>query len=113
MAQFDQDESVINLRDDLSEVIIEEENISSTDNSKEALPSSKVKIKFDKFVNLVITHAYDDIVDKYMDEDVVISTDLLADLANSHEDDSDRKLPIMFLMGIVLGIVVTWFLVKY
>lgn len=73
----------------------------------------KVKVKFDKFVNLIATHAYEEIFDKHADEDVIISTDLLADLANAHEEKPDsKKVPVIFLIGILLGIGVTWILLK-
>lgn len=73
----------------------------------------KVKVKFDKFVNLVATHAYEDIFEKHAHEDVIISTDLLTDLANAHEEPTEKKkLPIVFLIGILLGIGITWLLIK-
>lgn len=77
---------------------------------KYSAPEAKVKVKFDKFVNLVATHAYEDIFAKYRDEDIVISTDLLTDLANAHEDKPDKKMPLIFILGIVFGIALTWFL---
>lgn len=126
MIQKHSDESVINLRstvDDEPEFRIarvEEESEETTvvqkmpDMVEEALQSGdKVKIKFDKFVNLVATHAYEDIVELHEDDDIIISTDLLADLANAHEEKSDKKVPMMFLTGIVLGILIAWFLIKY
>lgn len=73
----------------------------------------KVKVKFDKFVNLVATHAYEEVFEKHANEDVIISTDLLADLANSHEDTGEKKkIPVVFLIGILLGIGVTWILLR-
>ena len=72
----------------------------------------KVKVKFEKFVNLIATHSYEEIFEKHIDEDVIISTDLLADLANAHEEKGDRKVPVIFLLGILLGIVVTWLLLR-
>lgn len=75
-------------------------------------PHDKVKVKFDKFVNLVATHAYEEVFEKHMDEDIVISTNLLTDLANAHEEKQDRKMPIIFLIGIVLGVVLTWILLR-
>ncbi|MBI5754230.1 hypothetical protein HZA40_03765 [Candidatus Peregrinibacteria bacterium] len=76
-------------------------------------PHDKVKVKFDKFVNLIATHAYQEIFDKHLDEDVIISTDLLADLANAHEEKDDgKKIPAFFLIGIVLGVIVTWIILK-
>ncbi|MBP9771192.1 hypothetical protein KBC97_03445 [Candidatus Gracilibacteria bacterium] len=75
--------------------------------------SDKVKVKFDKFVNLIATHAYQEIFDKHLDDDVIISTDLLADLANAHvEKDDGKKIPTYFLIGIVLGVFVTWLILK-
>jgi len=74
--------------------------------------SDKVKVKFDKFVNLIATHAYEDVLERHVDDDVIISTDLLTDLANAHEEKQDRKMPMIFLVGIVLGIILTWVLLK-
>lgn len=75
--------------------------------------SSKVKVKFDKFVNLIATHAYQEIFDKHLDEDVIISTDLLADLANAHEEKDDgKKTPIFIFVGILIGVVITWLVLK-
>lgn len=74
--------------------------------------SDKVKVKFDKFVNLVATHSYEDIIDKYMDEDIIISTDLLTDLASTHEEKEDKKTPLIFIIGILLGAVAAWFIFK-
>lgn len=75
-------------------------------------PHDKVRVKFDKFVNLISTHAYEEIFDKHQDEDVIVSTNLLTDLANAQEEKSDKKLPFIFLIGILIGIGVAWFLLK-
>jgi hypothetical protein len=74
---------------------------------------SKVKVKFENFVNLIASHAYEDVFEKHADEDVILSTDLLADLANAHEEKKDRKVPLIFVFGILLGIGVTYILLKY
>ena len=79
----------------------------------DAMAKEKVKIKFDKFVNLVATHAYEEILEAHMNDDVIIGTDLLADLANAHEEKSDKKMPFMFIFGIALGVGLTWLLIKY
>lgn len=76
-------------------------------------PHTKVKVKFDKFVNLVASHAYEEIFEQHIDEDIIVSTDLLTDLANAHEEKSDRKMPVIFLVGIILGVALTWLLLKY
>lgn len=76
-------------------------------------PHDKVKVKFDKFVNLIATHAYQEIFDKHLDEDVIISTDLLTDLANAQEEKGDsKKIPAFFIIGIVIGVLITWLLLR-
>jgi hypothetical protein len=75
-------------------------------------PYDKVKVKFDKFVTLVATHDYEEIFDRHMDDDVIISTDLLADLAVAHEEKVDKKVPFIFIIGILLGVGIAWILLK-
>ncbi|MBU1152030.1 hypothetical protein KJ632_04375 [Patescibacteria group bacterium] len=72
----------------------------------------QVKVKFDKFVSLVTSKDPEDIFEKYEDEDVIVSTNLLADLASVKEEKEDRRVPTYFLVGILLGILVTWLIVK-
>ena len=75
-------------------------------------PYDKVKVKFDKFVNLIATHAYEEIFEKHASEDVIISTDLLTDLANAHEEKEGKRVPLLFVGGLVLGIILTWIILK-
>ncbi len=75
-------------------------------------PHDKVKVKFDKFVNLVETHDCEEVFEDHMDEDIIISTGLLADLANAHEEKPDRKVPFIFVVGILLGIGLAWILLR-
>ncbi len=119
----DDDEGVIDLRAGDSDFSDTEFQIHSMEkdeefsqgpesNLREITAHDRVKVKFDKFVNLIATHAYEEIFDKYNDEDVIVSTDLLADLANAHEEKQMGKTPFLFLFGILLGIVATYFLMK-
>ncbi|MBI4231970.1 hypothetical protein HY605_01955 [Candidatus Peregrinibacteria bacterium] len=84
---------------------IELEAVASTANDR-------VKVKFEKFVNLIATHAYEDIIAKHEDDDVIISTDLLADLANAHEEKPEKKMPLVFVFGIALGLFVAWIFLR-
>jgi hypothetical protein len=74
--------------------------------------SEKVKVRFDKFVNLVAGKNYEEIYERYAEEEVIINADLLTDLASSGEDKGDKKIPIFFIVGILLGVVVTLILLK-
>lgn len=75
-------------------------------------PHDKVKVKFDKFINLIATHDYEELYDKHNDQDIIISTDLLADLANAHEEKGERKVPLIFIFGILLGVGLTWLFLR-
>lgn len=77
------------------------------------MPGEKIKIKFANFVNLVASHNFQKVVDKHHDEDVVVSTNLLADLANAHEDKEEKKLPVIFAVGLIAGIILTYLLFRY
>lgn len=121
------DDDIIDLRNEGDDAEFRIDNIEEDDSAIEekgtqvpdtsafaaSAPHDRVKIKFDKFVNLVVMHASEELLEKHSDEDVVISTDLLADLANTHEEKSDgKKVPLIFLIGILLGIGITWLLLK-
>lgn len=77
-----------------------------------SMAHDRVKVKFEKFVNLIATHAYEDIIQKHEDDDIIISTDLLADLANAHEEKPERKTPLVFIFGIALGLFVAWIFLR-
>ena len=75
--------------------------------------SDKVRIKFDKFVTLVATHTYEDILKKNAGEEVIVSTNLLTDLANAHDEETpSKKWPLLFAVGIILGTVIGWLIFK-
>lgn len=75
-------------------------------------PGDLVRITFARFVQLVANHSFIDMVDKNADQPVIVSGNLLADLANAHDRTSERRLPLMFVGGLVIGIVLTYLLVK-
>lgn len=75
--------------------------------------AEKVKVKFDNFVQLVANHNYEDVINKNLDEDVIVSSNLLADLANAHEQEEERRIPAIFIVGVVLGIVITYILLTF
>ena len=75
-------------------------------------PTQMVTIKFANFVQLVANHSYIDIVDKNAEEDVTMSGNLLTELANAHDRSRERKMPLMFIGGLVIGIVLTYIIIK-
>lgn len=66
--------------------------------------SGYVKITFDRFVTLVANHSFLDVVERNKDEEVILSTNLLTDLANAKRFSPATKTPVMILGGVVVGI---------
>lgn len=81
----------------------------------ESVISDKVKVSFGKFVQLVATHDFEKILKNRTDEEIVLSSDLLTDLANAHSEvaNEDKKMSVILLAGIVIGIVLTYLVIKY
>jgi len=79
---------------------------------EEPKTAEKIKVKFSNFVQLVATHNYEDVIEKNHEEDVIVSSNLLTDLANAHEQEEERRIPAIFIIGVVIGIVITYILLK-
>lgn len=80
--------------------------------SKSKSVGNTVTVNFAKFVQLVANHSFIDIVEKNAEEEVVISGNLLTDLANSHDRGKEKRMPIMFLAGLILGILLTYIILN-
>lgn len=72
--------------------------------------SSYVKITFDRFVTLVANHSFIEVVEKNKDQEVIISTNLLTDLANARGISPKTRGPILFAIGLLIGAVVVKYL---
>lgn len=79
-------------------------------------PGDKVRVNFEKFVQLVATHDFEEVMKAHAKEDIILSTNLLTDLANAHEEDepsSSSRLPIIFAVGMLLGIVIAYIIIRF
>ena len=83
--------------------------------SFEAEPSDKIKVKFEKFVQLVATHDFAGVLKKYADDDVVISSNLLTDLANAHEETEvhPSRVPVWIISGVIIGVIITYLILRF
>ncbi len=73
-------------------------------------PKDFVRVKFAKFVQLVASHDFDEVVQNNANEDVVLSSNLLTDLAGAHDEREEKKVPLVFLIGLAIGVVLTYIL---
>lgn len=86
------------------------------DEEKKHEPSEKVKVKFTKFVQLVATHDFEEVMQKHGDDDIVLNSNLLTDLASAHQDEEpkrDPKLPIFLVVGVIIGVVITYLILRF
>lgn len=91
---------------------LEDDEEIDTPTSASGEASDKVRLHFGKFVQLVANHSFIDIVDKNSDEEVIISSNLLTDLANAHDRVRERRMPLIFMAGLVIGIILTYIITK-
>lgn len=77
-------------------------------------PGEMVRVKFDKFVQLVATHNFEDVLKDHSDEDIVMNSNLLMDLASAHEDtDDSKKQPLLIGIGVAIGVAVAFLLFTF
>lgn len=80
---------------------------------EEREPGELVKVRFDKFVQLVATHNFEQVLKDHAEEDIVMNSNLLMDLASAHEDtDDSKKQSMMIGVGVMIGLVVALVLFK-
>lgn len=77
---------------------------------EDQVPKEIVKVKFSKFVQLVASHDFGDVIEANADEDIIMSSNLLTELAGSQDKRGERKIPLVFLVGIAIGVVLTYIL---
>ena len=78
-----------------------------------ATQSGKIAISFEKFVQLLTAHDFETTMHGHKKKDIIIDIDLLADLATPQADEEpQRRLPMMFALGLLVGGVVVFILVK-
>lgn len=73
-------------------------------------PKDTVRVKFGKFVHLVANHDFKEVIAANKDEDIIMSSNLLTELAGSHDSRGERRIPLVFLVGIAIGVVLTYIL---
>lgn len=98
--------------DDESSFVQPLEETASSEVKPEPEPKEIVKVKFSKFVQLVANHDFDEVVKSNPDEEVILSSNLLTELAGAHDEREGKKFPIIFLVGLAIGIVLTYILLN-
>ncbi len=64
------------------------------------------------FFDEVANHNFDEVVKNNENEEVILSSNLLTDLAGAHDERGEKKFPIVFLVGLAIGVVLTYILLN-
>lgn len=75
-------------------------------------PKELVKVKFGNFVKLVATRDFEKILEENENEDLIMSSNLLTDLASAMDEKKEKRLPVIFLVGLALGVLLTYILIN-
>ncbi|MDX9970860.1 MAG: hypothetical protein RBS56_03045 [Candidatus Gracilibacteria bacterium] len=79
--------------------------------------TNMVRVRFDKFITLLSKYDFESALSKFTTQEIIITTDLLADLANPPEleevSEEPKKFPYMILVGgVIVGILISWLIFK-
>ena len=75
---------------------------------EDLIPKETIKVKFGKFVQLVQNHDFAGVIEAHADDEIIMTSNLLTELAGAHDKREERKIPLVFLIGIVIGVVLTY-----
>ncbi len=80
----------------------------------QVLSKGLIRLKFSKFLKLIISRDFDDLMGLYKDEDIVLDADFLVELAGESKKDEeladDEGSTSNVLTGILIGILISFIL---
>jgi len=57
---------------------------------------------------LIANHDMEDVVAANVNKEIIMDSNLLTELASSRDRREERKIPLVFLVGIAIGVVLTY-----
>jgi len=72
----------------------------------------KVKIRFEKFLTLIVKADNDIFFQQHADQEIMLDANFLTDLASAGEGKKDRKWFLILVVGVIIGVTVAYFLFK-
>lgn len=96
--------------DDLNDVDSSSDfdGVSSVSDIENIPPKDIIKVRFGTFVNLVNNHDMEEVLMDNADKEIIMEANLLTELATSEDQREERRVPLVFLVGIALGVVLTY-----
>lgn len=109
--KIDEDKKDFGKKSDIKAVDLDQFSLDSIKSS------NMVRVRFDKFLTLLSRYDYETALSNFMMQEIIITTDLLADLANPPEPEEvpeePKKFPFWILFGgVIVGVFITWLILK-
>lgn len=67
-----------------------------------------IKVRFGTFINLIANRDLEDVFASNAEQQIIMNSNLLTELASSKDKREDKKIPLVFVVGIVIGTVLTY-----
>jgi hypothetical protein len=80
-------------------------HVNKINNDLKVGDDGKILVSFTKFVQLIAVHDFADLMDKYSNEHITISSDLLVELAGAPTDEIPESKFSWVFLGAILGAV--------
>lgn len=96
--------------EDLKEELLDEVeanpwHVNKINNDLKVQSDGKISVSFTKFVQLIAVHDFADLMDRYSNENITISSDLLVELAGAPTDEIPESKFSWVFLGAILGAV--------
>lgn len=75
---------------------------------KSAEPVDVIKVKFSTFVQLLTNRDLVEAIEANANEELIMKSNLLTELASADNKREERKVPLVFLIGIAIGVVLSY-----
>lgn len=82
--------------------------VAVTERLDEASAREFIKVRFGTFVNLIANRELEEVFDANADQQIIMNSNLLTELAGSKDRREDKKIPLVFVVGIAIGVVLTY-----
>ena len=73
-------------------------------------------MKFEKFVQLVATHDFEEVMKQHADDDIVFkqqSFDRSCERASRGRAKARSEAPIFLVVGVIIGVVITYLILRF
>ena len=83
-------------------------SVATMERFDEANARELIKVRFGTFVNLIANRDLEEVFTQNAEQQLIMNSNLLTELASSKDRREEKRIPIVFLVGIAIGVVLTY-----